>query len=667
MIDKILSKKVKAFIQHGFKPLKESGSTQIMGNCIFCGDTDDFFINHETLKWDCKKCKKYGELTYWLLYVFEFTQQYLMKNAKKFIEMKQGISLISLKNYKIGFNPLNNSFVFPIFSFDNSRVLDLEILDDEGNKYCTDKCKRSLFGGERLRTSSTSTIWLCEGATSALALHSIFIVSKENMNQHCIISTPGSSTFRGDWLQLFLNRTVRVLFDNDKAGIEGAQKIFNMLSPVARTIDFIHWPDGFKNRYDVRDFSIEKRALQELKTFFKPLPKHAEINEIIEVKYEGKKIEYQDVYDKIREWLYIPDYLLHIIDIFYAVIIANRFENDPVWLFLVGAPSTFKTELIRSLENSPGIHFESTITPTSLISGYRGDGLDTSILNIIHGKVLANRDFTSTLGIDFTAREQVFSILREAYDGTYYRRFGNRNVKRYICKFGFIAGVTPKINDFVDFHNALGERFLKAYIEYKEVDYDKCLEKATSTLQNKTSMRNELAELSKNVLSYDYKKEKISIPSEIDKKLFEIAKIISKLRGSFSRDNYTKEITSIPSFELPTRILSQMRALLEALARFKSVDKVTNDELKTIRQIAKNCISRTHIAVLELAYKNEIISAKDLTDALHLSRNTCGRLLDGFVLLGLCERIQSNIDLLSFKYKLSDTYKKIFNSVELFE
>ena len=62
---------------------------------------------------------------------------------------------------------------------------------------------------------------------------------------------------------------------------------------------------------------------------------------------------------KVREYLHMPDPLM-----LYTVIgslAANMIEGNPVWLMLVGAPGSGKTELLMALLGVPGVHPVSSL------------------------------------------------------------------------------------------------------------------------------------------------------------------------------------------------------------------------------------------------------------------------------------------------------------------
>jgi hypothetical protein len=72
-------------------------------------------------------------------------------------------------------------------------------------------------------------------------------------------------------------------------------------------------------------------------------------------------------------WMDLVDH--YVIDLLLGFIVANLFRGpDPVHLYVVGPPSTGKTELLRSFFGYPKVFTISTLTPQTLISGIKGLG-----------------------------------------------------------------------------------------------------------------------------------------------------------------------------------------------------------------------------------------------------------------------------------------------------
>lgn len=144
----------------------------------------------------------------------------------------------------------------------------------------------------------------------------------------------------------------------------------------------------------------------------------------------SKVISLREAKIVFRKWLYLDDD--NVLDIVFGVIVANKWDCDPVWLFLVAPPSSGKTEILRTFKKSdganlPGFYSFSKITDHTLISGLQlgNNRGDYSLLPKLDGKVVLIKDFTSVLNMRREARENVFNDLRECHDGYLEKEFGS--------------------------------------------------------------------------------------------------------------------------------------------------------------------------------------------------------------------------------------------------
>lgn len=161
-----------------------------------------------------------------------------------------------------------------------------------------------------------------------------------------------------------------------------------------------------------------------------------------------------DVKAAVDTWL---SDLASVVPVLLAVIMANLMDGDPLWLFLMAASGSGKTELLRALSLIPQVYALSNLMPQTLISGKDG----TSLLLKLDKKILVLKDFGTVLSMHRDSRQEILAQLREVYDGTYVKVFGTGKVVRWSGKVGFIAGVTPIIDLHHGVAQVLGERFVQ--------------------------------------------------------------------------------------------------------------------------------------------------------------------------------------------------------------
>ncbi|MCH6574633.1 MAG: DUF2877 domain-containing protein [Bacteroidetes bacterium] len=130
-------------------------------------------------------------------------------------------------------------------------------------------------------------------------------------------------------------------------------------------------------------------------------------------------------------------------------------------------------------------------------------GGDPSLIPKLNGKVLVIKDFTTILGMHQGSKEEIFSQLRDVYDGSFDKQYGNGIRMIYKSKFGILAGVTPAIDGQASLHASMGERFLKFRTDkdLSPVSEEERILKAMSNINQETGMRRELQHASEAFLA----------------------------------------------------------------------------------------------------------------------------------------------------------------------
>lgn len=313
-----------------------------------------------------------------------------------------------------------------------------------------------------------------------------------------------------------------------------------------------------------------------------------------------KKHTLEQAKETITKWLVISD--KEVIDVVFAFAIAERLPGDPLWLFLIAPPGGGKTELLRAMEGEKYYHL-SDLTSKTFVSGLMlGQGETRhkieDLLPQLNRKVLIFKDFTTVLEKNKDERREIIAQLREIYDGSFAKKFGTINHKvEYKARFGFIAGVTPIIDKHWKIMQQLGERFLK----WRMLDDAQAqTKKAEQNEGNELDMRREIKEAVMGFLTY-LAPLPPDISQEQSQQLIDAAHFLAICRTPVTIQSAQTDFyfDYIPTPEIPTRVVKQLKKFCKALAIVRGKKEVTQEEVNTALKIVEHTCPPDRLAVLK--------------------------------------------------------------------
>jgi hypothetical protein len=345
-----------------------------------------------------------------------------------------------------------------------------------------------------------------------------------------------------------------------------------------------------------------------------------------------------------NHWLILQD-----VTPVYAVlgaVAANLLPGDPVWLGLIGPPSSAKTEILNSTSKLPNVVQAATLTPAGLLSGtpkkQHTPGAKGGLLRQIgeFGYVVL-KDFGSILSMRPDAKAEVLAALREVYDGAWTRHLGSDGGRTlsWSGKIGLLFGATGVIDSHYGVIGAMGDRFLLSRLAPTGAgQFGRALE---HTGINAQRMRNELAEAVAKLFA-GRRPEPRPIAAEEVRKIDRIISLVVRLRGAIERDRHSREIEAIYGAEGTARIGLALERLLAGLdtigvsreIALKVVEAVAMDSVPPLRRQAYEYLDRE----CDLQGVHQAVTTSDLAQALGLPTNTVRRALEDLAAYGMVRR-----------------------------
>ncbi len=143
---------------------------------------------------------------------------------------KHGISVESIQKYKLGYYAHSKRVTIPVYDMHgalvNLRQYKYNVEGDEAKMISPKGAQTSVYLIEAIRDEDE--VILTEGEFKAILLR------QHGFN--AVASTGGAGTFKQSWAALFKDKKVVILYDVDKPGIAGAEKVAFLLARFAKSV-----------------------------------------------------------------------------------------------------------------------------------------------------------------------------------------------------------------------------------------------------------------------------------------------------------------------------------------------------------------------------------------------------------------------------------------------
>lgn len=388
-----------------------------------------------------------------------------------------------------------------------------------------------------------------------------------------------------------------------------------------------------------------------------------------------RMIQLDQVKEAFHRWIHLED--AFVMDVVLGWVAANSLEGDAVNFYLIGPPSCGKTEILRSLNDHPKIYPLSSLTPQTLVSGFKDEKLNPQKSLLIKLQqmgvtMVVLKDFTTVLELRSEARQEILSQVREIADGYYRKTFGTGEEVSWSGKLAFLAGVTPVIDRHHSIHQVLGERFL--YYRMIQGDPIAVAEMAQRFAGKESQMRNELKVVVKEFVDQfrDKKAEDLSIGVEINGRLTALACFVAVARTGVSRDRYTQALDYHPEPEGPSRLMKQFFSLSCGITIAQGKKEIDEGVYQIMKKVGRDCLPSSRNQILEnmwgLGIRGGIWeTTKKIGESLRYPVTTVKIQLEDLMVLGLIDQDNSGGGTTApYAWKLSDRCCELIRSSEVY-
>jgi len=348
----------------------------------------------------------------------------------------------------------------------------------------------------------------------------------------------------------------------------------------------------------------------------------------------------KDLKKVFKKHLLLENY--QIVDVVMAVIVANFFQTDPLWLLIIGPSSSAKTELLNSLDGLPFIYFISDMTTKTLISGKE----NASLLPELDNKIVIMKDFTTVLSKRADDLKIIMAQWREVYDGKVSNMYGTGGGSAKVVwkgHVGLLGASTPFYDRKYGVVSQMGERFL-LYRNNNQRDLDAGL-RSLSCFGSETAMRDELQKAVERFLN-QFQGTELTVPNlsdDLKHRIVALASLCGHGRCHVHRDPYSKdEITYLPEPEGSPRLSKQFYHLGIALMAINGAAEITDEIYQILLKVGRDLIPRIRFKCLKYLWdKKAIVSGgiflttNEVADGISVNGKTVLRALQDMAIVGL--------------------------------
>ncbi len=339
--------------------------------------------------------------------------------------------------------------------------------------------------------------------------------------------------------------------------------------------------------------------------------------------------------DRVSEYLHLGTGDTHI-RFALAVAVSSALDGDPLWGQIVGPASGGKTEAIDLLHEVAQDHV-GDLTGPALLSWSKGKNpRPMGILSRNAARLFVTiGDFSTVLAAsDRGQRDQLFALLRRAYDGSVSRDVGNMEPLRWSGRLTLLAAVTPAIDNYASHTDALGPRWL--YCRLADVDSESkrmAAQKRRNAVDVPQKQKEAVTYAAELVRAARSHVRAVRLAGGVYDTIEDAAIVTCYGRADVPRNPYgRREVEGMATIEEPPRLVHQLEALARSLKALGEPDEFA---VAICRKCALDTIPRPRMAVLAELSLGEELTIAELHRRTGLHKHVVRRTVEDLQVIGL--------------------------------
>jgi len=350
-----------------------------------------------------------------------------------------------------------------------------------------------------------------------------------------------------------------------------------------------------------------------------------------------------DLLTQLRSWQDLPD-PIHIIATL-AAAATRKTPGEPCWLLLVAPPSSGKTEGVRLLDNTADARLDE-VTAAGLLSWTKGKNPRANgILTRIPDEALVTfGDLSSLLATsDRGGRDQVFGLLRKAYDGHVVRDIASPTADgrlEWEGRLTVVACVTKIIDRYAAHADQLGPRWI--YVRIPERSTEAKRNAAKQARRKGIEEHRKQAREAAEALLACLPDEPPELPDAVADDIEDAALVTAWGRGAVPRNGYgRREIEGVPVVEEPMRLVQQLGALAQGILALGLPEQAAS---AIARRAAIDSMPEARRAVLLALSTGAELSTSACAREAGLHRHVARMALEDLAAIGVVENDRPDAD-----------------------